>query len=533
VHDSSPQAARQQLEAIWRAWKSGDARSAVAACQAMNLNFPEDADGWHASSVIALQLGGAAPALLFIEKALDIRPGEAAWRVHRARCLHATGDGAGATVILEELCKAATGNPELLAETALLAGALNRHELAESLFGEAAGLDPGNARLHYNVAATQRYLGKLEDALDSVNRAIELNPRDPDAHYLRASLRRWTVKSNHVDALERALDGTVNNALGEAQLCYALAKELEDCAEYAASFSYLQRGAKTRRRKLQYDIGEDLAFFRALREVYDREFLQERAAGTHSRDPIFVLGLPRTGTTLVERILSACDGVTSIGESTVLTQLIGAAAQRLNPSPRVTRADLVRATTGINFKELGDAYLQRARPAGGNAIRFVDKFPQNTLNIGAIHKALPEAAIVLLERHPMDACYAMYKALFTDIYAFSYEFGELARYFIAHQGLMRHWREALPGRVHVLRYENLVSDPEGEARKLLAHCGLDWQADCLDFTRNPQASTTASASQIRQGIYSSSVGLWKHYAEQLAPLERSLREAGCLDGWPD
>jgi len=499
----------------------------------MNREFPDDGEGWFASSVVALQLGAVPEALKFVGTALGIRPEEAAWRLHELRCLQAAGQLDQAVPGLRDLAGQASGDAALLGETGLLAGSMGEHALAEELFQECLDLDSGNARSHYNLAATQRYLGKLDEALAHVDRAIELNPLDHDAHYLRSSLKRWTLETNHVDALQSALDGIGGKPIAEAQLCYALAKELEDCEQHEASFQWLGQGAAVRRENMQYELREDLGFIEALIDVYDPEFLKAPSGGFESEEPLFVLGLPRTGTTLAERILGACEGVTSIGESTVFTRLVASAAQQVDPSPQASRSDLVRATAHIPFRQLGEEYVRRARPPQAGYTHFVDKFPGNSLNIGAIHKALPRARIVLLERHPMDTCYAMFKALFTDIYPFSYDLEELGQYFVAHQGLIQHWRHVLGDRIYTLRYETLVGETEDEARRLLDHCRLPWQPECLEFQRNPQASTTASASQVRQGIYTSSVGLWKKYREQLAPLEQRLREAGCLEGWTE
>jgi tetratricopeptide (TPR) repeat protein len=501
----------------------------------MNRAHPQNADGWYASSFIALQLGAGQPALQFIENALRIRPAETAWLLHKAQCLRSSDARAEAMALLDQLAPALSGNVNLLAEAGTLAGQLNQQERAAGWIAEALELEPDNARLHYNLAQNQLFLGELEAAEASANRAIELDPGEYNAWWLRSVLRRWDRSIHHIDALRATLQQLRDQPQAEFMLCYALGKELEDLGEYAESFASFARGARARRSLLQYDISDDEAFIDAIIEVYNAELLHDGAEGHASREPIFVLGLPRTGTTLVERILGSHDEVTSAGELTLFTRLIAARAQQRMPdhAANLSRPDLVRLTAGIDFRELGRAYIEGTRPDTGRTPRFIDKAPANTLNIGAIHKALPEARIVLLERHPMDSCFSMYKALFTEIFPFSYDLEELGRYFIAHQRLLRHWLQALPGRIHTIRYEQLVSDPEAETRALLEYCQLPWQDACLAFQDNPQACTTASASQIRQGIYSSSVGNWRRHAERLAPLEKMLREAGCLDGWPD
>ena len=184
-----------------------------------------------------------------------------------------------------------------------------------------------------------------------------------------------------------------------------------------------------------------------------------------------------------------------------------------------------RAAT-IDFQALGETYLTSTLPHRDAQLRFVDKLPFNYLYAGLIHRALPRARIVSLERHPMDSCYSIYKQLFRDAYPFSYDLDDLGRYFIAYTELMRHWRGAMPGVIHTVRYEDLVADLEGEARRLLEYCGLAWDERCLRFHENPDASTTASALQVRQPIYAHSVGRWRNYARQLEPLRARLASAG-------
>jgi tetratricopeptide (TPR) repeat protein len=508
-------------------------QGAVNACQAINRQYPQVASGWYASSIVALQLGGARHALDSIERALQIQPGVPEWALHRARCLHACGETDKAVEQLREVARAGLSGDSMAVESGMLASAMGQHELARGMFEKAVEMNPDNGRSHFNLATVQRFLGDLDAAESSCNKAIALDSGDFDALFLRSGLRKQGPDSNHVGELQSALENARGSGIGEALVCYALAKELEDLEDFTRSFEYLERGANARRGTFKYDVDEDIAFMDTVREVYDGDFLNAPAAGHRSDQPIFVLGLPRSGTTLVERILSSHDEVVSAGELTHFTRLIAARAQGISRDPNASRPDMVRATAKVDFAALGKEYLQAAKAhlqgiLAGKSRHFIDKFPQNTLNIGAIHRALPDARIVLLDRHPMDSCYSMYKQVFTDIYHFSYDLEELGRYFVAHQRLMEHWLDVLPDNIHLVRYEDLVQNPGEEARKLVSFCGLEWQDQCLDFQRNRQASTTASASQVRQGIYTSSVGMWKNYERQLEPLRRILDEAGLL-----
>jgi hypothetical protein len=241
--------------------------------------------------------------------------------------------------------------------------------------------------------------------------------------------------------------------------------------------------------------------------------------------PIFIVGLPRSGTTLVDRILSSHPQLRSAGELNDFALVLVARVRSENNMAQLPRRDLVARSAHIDFAALGRDYLARARAAGGGG-RFTDKMPLNYLYCGLIHRALPAAKIVHLTRHPMAAGYAMYKTLFKDGYPFSYDLDEIAAYYVAYRRLMDHWCATMPGVIHPVSYENLVADQHAETRKLLAFCGLEWHEACVQFHRNPAATTTASASQVRRPIYGSSVAQWRHYAAQLDGLRSALESAG-------
>ncbi len=306
---------------------------------------------------------------------------------------------------------------------------------------------------------------------------------------------------------------------------YALAKEYEDVGEYSRSWTHLEQGAKLRRRHLQYDIQRDLATVDWIIEAFP-EAPSAAAPGFPTREPIFIIGLPRSGTTLVERILGSHSSVSSAGELNDFPLALVAAVSRSANVRSMPRQELVARSARIDFAALGRDYLERTRPATGHKPHFTDKMPLNYLYCGIIRRALPNARIVHLTRHPLAVCYAMYKALFKDGYPFSYDLEEIGRYYIGYRKLMDHWRRTLPGAIHDLSYERLVAGQEEETRRLLEFCGLEWQEACLAFHRNPAATTTASAAQVRQALYGSSVEQWRHYATQLEGLRRQLLAAG-------
>jgi hypothetical protein len=245
-----------------------------------------------------------------------------------------------------------------------------------------------------------------------------------------------------------------------------------------------------------------------------------------SDDPIFVVGLPRSGTTLVDRILGSHSKVYSAGELDHFALCIVDAARRRSGGAQLPRRELIARSADLEFPALGHDYLDRVRHVAAGDVRFTDKMPLNYLYCGLIRRALPNAKIVHVARRPMAACYAMYKTLFKDGYPFSYDLGEIGRYYVGYRRLMDHWQATMPAVIYPLSYEALVADQLGETRKLLNFCGLAWEDSCAEFHRNPSPTTTASAAQVRRPLYDSSVSQWRHYAAELAELSSLLSAAG-------
>jgi hypothetical protein len=267
----------------------------------------------------------------------------------------------------------------------------------------------------------------------------------------------------------------------------------------------------------------------AIARCFDRNLLSAPSAGHNSRRPLFILGLPRSGTTLVDRIVSSHSQVASLGEHTTLALAVMRMAGR-QPGPAgddpAEKIDLIEQSARLDFEALGRAYCDSIDGFGNHAGRLTDKTPLNFLYLGLIHRALPRAKIIHLRRHPLDSCYAMYKTLFRAGYPFSYSLQEIGRYYIAYYSLMQHWRDCIPGAFLDVDYEDLVNDTPAQARRIIDYLELDWEDACLDFHRRGGAAATASAAQVRQPVYSTSVGMWRNYARQLAPFRERLREHG-------
>lgn len=421
--------------------------------------------------------------------------------------------------------RCASTDPAIWGQIATVHSHASDQRRALAAYDRAVSLAPRDAHLIYNRASVRRFLGDLEGAEADYDLVVALQPQDYEAHVNRSELRVQTAARNHVKELELLAASDCADWRGEVQIRFALAKEYEDLGEYAKSFEQLRRGAKQRREHMQYDVANDVATVDWIISAFPA--IAPGSVPNTGRDaPIFIVGLPRSGTTLVERILSSHSSVSSAGELDCFALAMVDAVRQRSGQAQLPRRELVALSATLDFGPLGQDYLRRARAAFDGSGRFIDKMPLNYLYCGLIRLALPDAKIIHVTRHPMAVGYAMYKTLFKDGYPFSYDLTEISRYYAAYRRLMRHWEATMPGGIHQLRYEDLVTNQLEETRKLLEYCGLEWQDACIAFHENPMASTTASASQVRRPIYHSSVQQWRHYEQQLCELRQGLASAG-------
>ena len=475
-------------------------------------------------------------AIRCIDDALRREPNDPKLLLHRAQCLLALGRLPEAGEAAATAQRNAASDPVLLDAIGSLFSHANDQARALLAFDQAVNLAPLNPHFIFNRATVHRFLGNLAEAEADYDRVIALKAADYEAYKNRSELRTQSVDLNHIDELEQLVAGNIPEWQGYVQIQYALAKEYEDLGNYEKSFQHVQLGAKRRRDHLRYDVAVDVSTVDWIIDAFPdapRQIAPQRRADAPSDAqndapsdaPLFIVGLPRSGTTLVDRILGSHSQVFSAGELNHFAFCIVDAVRRRSGVAQLPRRELVARSAELDFPALGRDYLDRARYAASAAVRFTDKMPLNYLYCGLIRRALPNAKIVHVTRQPMAVCYAMYKTLFKDGYPFSYDLGEIGRYYIAYRRLMDHWQATSPGEIHTISYEALVADQIGETRKLLDFCGLEWQDACVEFHRNPSPTTTASAAQVRRRIYDSSVSQWRNYAPQLAELSSLLSAA--------
>ena len=464
-----------------------------------------------------------------IQRALEISPDQPEWLLQRIECIGKAGDLEVATSLAQQLANHVFDTPMHAAQFGKVLGFLGLFEDAKRQYQRACELNPDEIQYCFDLATVFHSLGESNAARLALDRCLELNPDDPNAHLQRASLRTKSDEDNNVAALEAAYSRSADRPKDRVRLCYALAKELEDLGNYTRSFEFLAEGNALRRQGMEYDLQQDLDTIYAIRDVYGAEQFKRDIIGHVNAEPIFVIGLPRTGVTLVERVLESHSVVTTHGELMTLPQKVVAHCMRLPDMPAASAAELASKSLSVDYAALGEDYLAAARPANEAMAHFVDAQPLNFIYMGFVRLALPKAKIILLQRDPMDTCYAIFKTLFEKGHPYSNELEELAHYFVASRKLTDHWLQVIPDAIHVVNFEQLLSDPRPVIEDLLEYCSLSFEESCIGYFDSAGEAATPGVEQTRRAFSRAAIGNWKNYAEQLQPVADILEKAGLLE----
>jgi tetratricopeptide (TPR) repeat protein len=429
-----------------------------------------------------------------------------------------------AELTFRELLELEPENPQNWAALGSVYIRLLRQEEALSAYEEAARLEPARAAFRLAIGHVNKTLGRRAQCEDAYRECLRLDPKFAEAYWSLADLKNYLFSDAELAAMEDLLASPAA-ASDPAQLHFAVARALEQRDRYAEAFSHYAAGNTLRKRTSPFSIATFEAKSRRIAACCGHEFFRSRAAGGHPDPaPIFIVGLPRSGSTLVEQILASHSQV----EGTMELHNIPALVRELDHrgADRDGYPETVLALSAEELAGLGRRYVEDTRAVRAGKPRFIDKMPNNFSHVGLIHAMLPNARIVDVRRHPMDACLSNYKQYFAQGQSFSYDLADLGRYYRCYLDLMDHWDEVLPGRVMHLQYELLIRDPQDTVRRLLDYCGLPFEPATLNFHENRRPVRTASAEQVRQPLYASGVGYWKRFATELEPLRAALGD--CL-----
>jgi Tfp pilus assembly protein PilF len=514
---------QQVVEKGFAALGAGDRQSAADLCRTALAEQPDMARAHYLAALIALEGGDREMARQALETVVRLNDTHAAAWAQLARLFVTSGQFVKAEGCLLNAVNTQQGNPtvlDLIGTVFRLAGNL---EASRQYHEQAVAKDNQHVPFLINLANSRLYHGETQAAEAILRKCIEIQPDNPQVHWLLSGAHTAT-SMQHVNEM-RALLESKEHPRSVAYLEYAIGKECEDLEDWQTAGEAFERGAAARHETVAYDEAAEIELFATAEQLFTEDWLDKQQAGPDDSAPIFIVGEPRTGTTLLDRIIGAHSAVTSAGElrhfGFALRQVTGTHEQRQFTS------GLLGAAAGADASAIGDAYL--ASISGlRDASRIIDKLPSNYLYLPLIAAALPGATVLHMMRDPMDTCFAIYKQLFADAYLYSYDQQELAHHYVRYTHLMNTWRERLPERFLDVRYEDLIRDTETVARQVCEYLELPWEDNCLRYYEDRSTVRTASSVQVREPPHDRSIGRWQHYAERLGPMQKILDAAGLL-----
>jgi predicted Zn-dependent protease len=496
------------------------------------LQHPTDVAALRMLAEVAARLNRNNDALQLLERCLELAPSFHAARHNYAVILHRQDKAAAAMRQVEQLLKDEPRNPAYRNLQAVILARIGEFQDAIEIYGEVLAVSPGNARIWMSYGHALSAAGRQEESIAAYRHSISLAPNLGEAYWSLANLKTYRFDDSDLDAMRVQLQRSDLGDEDRFHFQFALGKGLEDAGEYAASFAHYAEGNRLRRAGIYYSAEDTSALVQRSRVLFSDEFFRQRSGfGCPDTDPIFIVGLPRSGSTLIEQILASHSQVEGTMELPNIISTVRTLSGRKTYEESSNYPQVLGGLSAADCRALGEQYLAETRiQRKAKRPFFIDKMPNNCLHIGFIHLILPNAKIIDARRHPMACCFSIYKQHFARGQNFSYSLEEVGRYFRDYAQLLAHMDRVLPGKIYRIHYESMIGDTEGVVRRLLAYCGLQFEQSCLQFYENERAVRTASAQQVRKPIYREGLDHWRHFEAQLDPLRAVL--GPMVDSYP-
>ena len=500
-------------------------REARLVCLKWVENQPANASAWFLKAFSETNTHQLTEALASIDKALQLSPSNPLMQVQRAQILGAIGHSKECLESLEKLLSAKQLPPAILHQVGATLSNIGEHNRAVATFEQVLASEPDNVANLSSLATSYHMLARSEEAAALQKRATELQPQDFRGYWLLGQMAKATPDNNEIPLFSSVLDQYQDKLTARVCLNFALAKQYEELEDFDRAFAHLQRGSSAVLEHSPYDQARDIRLHKSIIQAFDQQFCAGPNVGCDDASPLFIIGMPRTGTTLLEQIITTYEGIDTAGELHHFPHLFNQACTQLNPN-----ADLDTVYSGLerlDWRGLGEAYIKSARLHVSDSPHFIDKYPLNFSMVGAILTALPRARIINLTRNPMDTCFSNYKLLYrlgTSLH--SYDLETMADYYCRYKETMDHWHQCFPGRILDVSYESLVTNAEPTTQEVASFLDLPWRPECLDFYKAGGAVATASTTQVRQPINSGSLHKWRKFSQHLQPLVNRLQTRG-------
>ena len=512
---------KERVATAAQAFARGQTEEAEKICRQVLREHPNEVDAMRLLASIANKLEQRDDAIILLERAVELKPKFAGAWADLAETYTESEKFGEALDAVQRVIKLQPNMPFGHMIRGSILGKKDDHEGAINAFKEALEIEPEHIGSNMGLGNTLKTIGRYDEAVKSYKKCIEAQPLFSEAYWSLANLKTYSFDDDEIKNMEKHVQSQDLTPASKAFFHIAIANAKEKQMKYGEAWYHFHTGNELRRTSEIYDSVTTQVTHDALIETFDEEFVNStKGSGCQSDAPIFILGLPRSGSTLIEQILASHSRVEGTRELPDIS-LLGRRLTKSKP-PGIKYPDAVKHMTDEEKTEYGESYLETSKRYRTDKPRFIDKMPNNFAHIGFIKTILPNAKIINAKRHPLDSCVSSFKQLFYKGQSWSYDLFEIGEYYLEYERMMDHWHSLYPGEIYDIQYENIVNNQEDESRALIQYCGLDWEDSCLRFYENKRSVNTASSEQVRQPIYKGAMYAWKNYESEIGALKDIL-----------